>query len=54
MPDGTFVVEPTTHGINCPKVPHLGRAGLLHAENDDKPYDVDGVTYCGRCHLHLP
>lgn len=37
------------HGIDCPKVPHLG-AGYLHDATDDRPYDVDGVLYCGRCH----
>ena len=37
------------HGVDCPKARHLG-AGYLHGEDDDRPYDVDGVTYCGRCH----
>jgi hypothetical protein len=37
------------HGIDCTKVAH-NVEGLLHAEDDDKPYDVDGVMYCGRCH----
>lgn len=41
------------HGTNCPKVPHVG-TGHLHAEDDDKPFDVDGVLYCGRCHHCLP
>ena len=37
------------HGRDCPKIVHLG-AGYLHGPNDDEPYNVDGVTYCGRCH----
>jgi hypothetical protein len=40
------------HGIDCLKVPHT-RDGYLHDEADDGPYDVDGVMYCGRCHLWL-
>lgn len=40
------------HGVNCPKVPHAG-IGHLHGEQDDGPYDVDGVAYCGRCHAAL-
>lgn len=39
------------HGVDCPKEPHLDqRAGYLHGPDDDGPYDVDGVMYCGRCH----
>ncbi len=37
--------------LTCPKRPHdnpLG--GYLHAADDDSPYDVDGTSYCGRCH----
>lgn len=42
------------HGINCRKVPHCFRGdGYLHMESDDGPYDVDGVTYCGRCHAWI-
>lgn len=37
------------HGKDCPKAMHLGE-GYLHAADDDQPYDVDGVMYCGRCH----
>lgn len=37
----------------CKKAPHVG-TGHLHAEDDDGPFDVDGVTYCGRCHSFLP
>lgn len=37
------------HGYDCPKVVHIGE-GYLHDALDDKPYDVDGVMYCGRCH----
>lgn len=46
------------HGIDCPKEPHqkngIGQSrGYLHSERDDTPYDVDGATYCGRCHVAL-
>ena len=41
------------HGFDCPKVLHVG-GGYLHAMNDDSPYDVDGVSYCGRCHAWIP
>lgn len=41
------------HSVNCPKVAHIG-GEYLHSENDDSPYDVDGVSYCGRCHQWLP
>lgn len=42
-----------SHGIgHCRKEPHTG-SGYLHAEDDDAPYIVDGVKYCGRCHLVL-
>lgn len=40
------------HGRDCPKVRHDG-TGYLHADDDDQPYDVDGVRYCGRCHYAL-
>lgn len=36
----------------CQKVPHDNPSGgYLHDENDDSPYDVDGMLYCGRCHV---
>ena len=35
----------------CKKVPHTGE-GYLHAEDDDSPYLIDGVKYCGRCHRY--
>lgn len=41
------------HGVNCPKVEHDRRGGYLHSDDDDRPYDVDGVSYCGRCHRVL-
>jgi len=40
------------HGTNCQKKPHT-RDGYLHGEDDDTPYNVDGVKYCGRCHVAL-
>ncbi len=40
------------HSVNCPKKPHIG-TGHLHGEDDDSPYLVDGVSYCGRCHTAL-
>lgn len=43
-------LQPT---LSCPKAPHTG-TGYLHAEDDDRPYDIDGVTYCGRCHYTWP
>jgi hypothetical protein len=36
----------------CQKAPHTG-TGYLHDADDDRPYDVDGVLYCGRCHRSL-
>jgi hypothetical protein len=39
----------TRHGRDCPKVQHVG-GGYLHDADDDGSYDVDGVSYCGRCH----
>ncbi len=41
------------HGHNCQKVEHIFKIGYMHSEDDDTPYDVDGVTYCGRCHTFL-
>jgi hypothetical protein len=50
---GSVSIEFTgLHGRDCPKVPHLSE-GYLHAADDDTPYDVDGVVYCGRCHCWL-
>lgn len=55
-------IEEIVHGVNCEKVQHaavlnLGNKqpmGYLHPMDDDSPYDVDGVWYCGRCHVVLP
>jgi len=42
------------HGRTCPKVAHSDpEGGYLHDDNDDSPYGVDGVDYCGRCHRVL-
>lgn len=46
-------VDPGECPTSCAKAPHIG-AGHLHAEDDDRPYFVDGVRYCGRCHCYLP
>ena len=45
--------ESIKHGTDCLKHQHES-TGHLHAEDDDSPYDVDGVEYCGRCHEVLP
>ncbi len=47
-----FEYEPIRHGVDCEKKRHLG-GGYLHSEDDDSPYDVDGLAYCGRCHQWL-
>ena len=44
--------HPQRHGTSCPKVEHIG-GGLLHSPEDDGPYEVDGLTYCGRCHYWI-
>lgn len=42
------------HGKTCPKAIHFpGSTGYLHGAEDDAPYDVDGLLYCGRCHTFL-
>lgn len=45
--------EKIIHGKDCPKAPHES-PGMLHSIDDDSPYTVDGVTYCGRCHEYIP
>lgn len=45
-------LPPVQHGVDCRKVEHT-RDGMLHAADDDTPYDVDGILYCGRCHTAL-
>ena len=51
------VLVPITHGMNCKKVEHntgnMPDYGYLHENGADTPYDVDGVTYCGRCHEYI-
>lgn len=43
------------HGVSCQKKRHDNPSGgYLHAKDDDRPYDVDGWKYCGRCHMVLP
>ncbi len=50
------------HGVTCEKVFHNGPAPwdgrralefYHHSRNDDGPYHVNGVDYCGRCHVRL-
>lgn len=53
MPDARRPEKPPVHGSTCEKVPHLAVGGYLHGTGADGPYDVDGVTYCGRCHVCL-
>ncbi len=38
--------------LTCQKMTHLG-VGYMHDEDDDTPYFVDGVKYCGRCHYPI-
>lgn len=45
--------EASVHGVDCRKAVHDSRTGYLHGAADDRPYDVDGVRYCGRCHRVL-
>lgn len=45
--------ERVVHGKTCAKYVHALGGGYLHADDDDSPYDVDGVTYCGRCHTYI-
>ena len=50
-PDAKPVV--IVHGANCHKVKHSGNDefdGFGHGENDDGPYLIYGIPYCGRCH----
>lgn len=42
------------HGVNCSKVKHETWHYYMHASDDDTPYNVDGVSYCGRCHHVMP
>ena len=54
VPGDTRMSE-ARHGVDCSKALHT-KNGYLHAPDDDSPYDVDGVIYCGRCHawIELP
>jgi hypothetical protein len=47
-----YASQVRVHGKDCKKAPHVG-GGYLHDASDDRPYDVDGVVYCGRCHEYL-
>ena len=52
-PSPLRLLESVAHGIDCPKAKHGPEGGYLHGEDDDTPYDVDGCTYCGRCHVAI-
>lgn len=43
------------HGVDCPKAVHTpdNFHGYLHAADDDGPYAIDSVVYCGRCHCFI-
>lgn len=41
--------ESVKHGVNCPKMPHLG-PGHIHGPDEDGPYSFGDFWYCGRCH----
>lgn len=45
---------PVVHGKSCFKVGHDSKQAYGHDVRDDTLYDVDGVSYCGRCHVYLP
>ena len=47
-----LIDAPIVHGVNCRKADHIGN-GYLHELDDDAPFDVDGLYYCGRCHMEL-
>lgn len=52
---GEKPADEPVHGLTCIKAPHDNPGGgYLHDETDDSPYDVDGLTYCGRCHRFIP
>lgn len=53
-PDLQIKEQSIAHGVNCPKAEHVNPyIGYLHDALDDRPYDVDGCMYCGRCHHFL-
>lgn len=43
---------PAKHGTTCRKVPHTG-TGHLHGKDYDGAFDIDGLSYCGRCHAWM-
>lgn len=49
-----FAFAEATDHENCEKIQHDPDVGYLHDRDDDTPYDVDGVMYCGRCHRFIP
>lgn len=38
------------HAGDCPKFIHAEGVCYLHEPDDDSPYEIDGVMFCGRCH----
>lgn len=56
IPTGPPPKDGVRHGIDCHKVLHISMSphqAWQHESNDDGPFDVDGVRYCGRCHYHF-
>lgn len=47
----------TNHGVDCRKVLHCCEGGYsfgwMHHADDDFPYFLNNVKYCGRCHQAL-
>ena len=39
--------------MTCQKVRHNEHSAYMHPPDDDGPYSVDGVKYCGRCHTYM-
>lgn len=50
---GGLINPVVMHGYSCEKVPHTFKTGYSHSDDDDTPYDVGGILYCGRCHIFL-
>ncbi len=46
----TLGIEKINPGLVCEKEVHNGK-GYLHDAKDDSPFNMGGMTYCGRCHF---